>query len=546
MASTTTSSRRSTSPGRRSKAASVRIGACSTPRAQPKFSWTGPITDPDYLKRAGLAVLLGLLLSLPILTISGATATQTLMLAAAANLVGAWFAAIVALLEGPLLRAGRRLRAGSGHPAPGAARRHRAGAHRGDRRRRLRPAAAPFRRRSAARSRGLRAESVDPHPGLLRTAGDVDGDARCRGAARLSPISNASWSSTTRPIRRSGGRSKSIAVRSATASNSSGSKSSPATRPARLRLALAHTAADAEIIGVIDADYVGRSGLAQGSGAAVRRRARRPGAVAAGPSRRRPLADAPRHERRICRLLRYRHGAAQRGQRHHRARHDVPASAARRSRAPAAGRATPSSRTPISASPCSSAAGSRTTPIAATATGSLPDTFEAYKRQRHRWAFGGFQIVRKHWRQLLPWADGLTREQKREYGLGWLNWLGADSIGVVVALLNIVWVPVVAFANIAVPDRILTLPILAAFVVVGRPLRHALSPARAGAGRAHARRGVCRDGAAMDGGACGRHRGAQGTPALPAHGQGRHDPQGAGFPGLLGGGDRRTAAHRRR
>ena len=31
---------------------------------QPKFSWTGPITDPDYIKRAGLAVLLGLLLSL--------------------------------------------------------------------------------------------------------------------------------------------------------------------------------------------------------------------------------------------------------------------------------------------------------------------------------------------------------------------------------------------------------------------------------------------------------------------------------------------------
>ena len=37
--------------------------------------------------------------------------------------------------------------------------------------------------------------------------------------------------------------------------------------------------------------------------------------------------------------------------------------------------------------------------------------------------------------------------------------------GVVVALLNIVWVPVVAFANIAVPDRILTLPIIAAFTV---------------------------------------------------------------------------------
>ena len=40
---------------------------------QPKFAWTGPITDPDYIKQAGLAVLLGLLLSLPILAIAGVT-----------------------------------------------------------------------------------------------------------------------------------------------------------------------------------------------------------------------------------------------------------------------------------------------------------------------------------------------------------------------------------------------------------------------------------------------------------------------------------------
>ena len=97
--------------------------------------------------------------------------------------------------------------------------------------------------------------------------------------------------------------------------------------------------------------------------------------------------------------------------------------------------------------------------------GLLPDTFESYKRQRHRWAFGGFQLVRKHWRRLLPGAQGLTREQKREYAIGWLNWLGSDAIGVVVALLNILWVPFVAFADIAVPDRILTIPIVAAFTV---------------------------------------------------------------------------------
>ena len=97
--------------------------------------------------------------------------------------------------------------------------------------------------------------------------------------------------------------------------------------------------------------------------------------------------------------------------------------------------------------------------------GLLPDTFQAYKRQRDRWAFGGLQIIRKHWRRLLPGAPGLSREQKREYGVGWLNWLGAESIGVAVALLNIIWVPFVAFADIAVPDRILTVPILAAFAV---------------------------------------------------------------------------------
>jgi len=35
----------------------------------------------------------------------------------------------------------------------------------------------------------------------------------------------------------------------------------------------------------------------------------------------------------------------------------------------------------------------------------------------------------------------------------------------VVALLNLIWVPIVAFADIAIPDKILTLPIIAAFVV---------------------------------------------------------------------------------
>jgi cellulose synthase/poly-beta-1,6-N-acetylglucosamine synthase-like glycosyltransferase len=97
--------------------------------------------------------------------------------------------------------------------------------------------------------------------------------------------------------------------------------------------------------------------------------------------------------------------------------------------------------------------------------GLLPDSFEAYKKQRHRWAYGGFQILKHHWRYLLPRTRGLTRDQKREYALGWLNWLGAESLGVVVAILNLAWVPVIVFLDIAIPDKILTVPILTAFAV---------------------------------------------------------------------------------
>lgn len=97
--------------------------------------------------------------------------------------------------------------------------------------------------------------------------------------------------------------------------------------------------------------------------------------------------------------------------------------------------------------------------------GLLPDTYEAFKKQRHRWAYGGFQIVKKHWRRFLPGRSRLTADQKREFSLGWLNWLGAESLGVVVAILNLIWVPIVAFAGIAIPDKILTIPIIAAFVV---------------------------------------------------------------------------------
>src|SRR5262249_15870860 len=61
---------------------------------QPKFSWSGPVQDRDYLRIAGLAVLIGLLLSLPVLTKTGINPFEALISVAAVNVVGAWSAIV--------------------------------------------------------------------------------------------------------------------------------------------------------------------------------------------------------------------------------------------------------------------------------------------------------------------------------------------------------------------------------------------------------------------------------------------------------------------
>ncbi len=60
--------------------------------------------------------------------------------------------------------------------------------------------------------------------------------------------------------------------------------------------------------------------------------------------------------------------------------------------------------------------------------GLMPFTFEGLKKQRFRWCFGGIQILRKHWEALMPWAHAidpnnrLTAAQRYHYLLGGLQW----------------------------------------------------------------------------------------------------------------------------
>src|ERR1700704_4737434 len=67
---------------------------------EPKFAWSGPVVDEAYWKLAGIALLVGVLMSLPILRLVQPTVMQALLLSAAANGVGAWVATVFAYWTG--------------------------------------------------------------------------------------------------------------------------------------------------------------------------------------------------------------------------------------------------------------------------------------------------------------------------------------------------------------------------------------------------------------------------------------------------------------
>ncbi len=430
---------------------------------QPKFSWTGPINDPDYLKRAGLAVLLGLLLSLPILAMSSVTATQALMLAVPANLVGAWLSAIVAFWKGHYFVPGAAFALGLGIVllvpliAIALSRMEEIAAiafGRPPRRLALWPPLAP---EAVAPKVSIHIPAYCEPPEMLKATLDAVAGLDYPNFECVLVINNTPDPALWRPVEEHcatlGERFKFIRVE-----NLAGYKAGA------LRLALEHTASDAEIIGVIDADYVVEPGWLKDL-------------VPHFADPRVGLVQSPQDHRDGERsLMHYAMnaeyagffdiGMVQRNEFNAVIMHGTMCLIRRAAIESVGGWSSETivEDTDLGLSMLEQAWLAHYT-NRRYGRGLLPDTFEVYKRQRHRWAFGGFQLVRKHWRRLLPWTGGLTREQKREYGIGWLNWLGSDVIGVAVALLNIIWVPFVALLNIAVPDRILTLPIIAAFTV---------------------------------------------------------------------------------
>ena len=63
--------------------------------------------------------------------------------------------------------------------------------------------------------------------------------------------------------------------------------------------------------------------------------------------------------------------------------------------------------------------------------GLTPDDFAAFRKQRKRWAQGAMQIMKAHWRDLIR-PGRLTRGQRYHFVAGWLPWIG-DALHLVFA-----------------------------------------------------------------------------------------------------------------
>jgi len=71
--------------------------------------------------------------------------------------------------------------------------------------------------------------------------------------------------------------------------------------------------------------------------------------------------------------------------------------------------------------------------------GLMPDSFDAFRKQRYRWAYGAMQILKSHWRDLLPFmGKRLEPAQRYQFLAGWLPWI-ADGLQISFIALALLW-----------------------------------------------------------------------------------------------------------
>jgi exo-beta-1,3-glucanase (GH17 family)/cellulose synthase/poly-beta-1,6-N-acetylglucosamine synthase-like glycosyltransferase len=71
--------------------------------------------------------------------------------------------------------------------------------------------------------------------------------------------------------------------------------------------------------------------------------------------------------------------------------------------------------------------------------GVMPDDFNAFRKQRYRWAYGAMRILRANAGALFnPFNRELTAGQRWHFVTGWLPWIG-DALGLVFLAMGLAW-----------------------------------------------------------------------------------------------------------
>ncbi len=97
--------------------------------------------------------------------------------------------------------------------------------------------------------------------------------------------------------------------------------------------------------------------------------------------------------------------------------------------------------------------------------GVMPDTMSGYMTQRYRWVYGAMQIIKAHWRNFLPSKDPkLTPAQKYYFIAGWLPWF-SDALALLFTCTSLVLTGVILYDPIhsELPANAFLLPTVGIF-----------------------------------------------------------------------------------
>ncbi|MDI1231029.1 MAG: glycosyltransferase [Methylobacter sp.] len=97
--------------------------------------------------------------------------------------------------------------------------------------------------------------------------------------------------------------------------------------------------------------------------------------------------------------------------------------------------------------------------------GVMPDTMSGYMTQRYRWVYGAMQIIKAHWRSFLPAKEPkLTPAQKYYFIAGWLPWF-SDALALVFTMTSLILTAVILYDPIhsELPANAFLLPTVGIF-----------------------------------------------------------------------------------